>query len=220
MADLENIIRNIFPKNIALKFTVPKDIHTTVGDPTQLHQVLLNLCVNARDAMPNGGNLIISAQNCELDKQYVAMNSLAKPGNYISITVTDSGMGIPQNILDKIFEPFFTTKEIGKGTGLGLSTVMAIVKSHEGFINVYSEPGKGTTFKLYLPTTSKDFSGLQEKQEIVMLPRGRGETVLVVDDEGSILTIMTQTLQAFGYQVLSAPNGADAIAIYADTRMK
>ena len=216
LKDLENIIRNTFPKNIDLQFSFPNDIRTIMGDPTQLHQVLMNLCVNARDAMPNGGNLIISAKNCELDAQYVAMNSLAKPGHYVNITVTDSGTGIPQNILDKIFEPFFTTKEIGKGTGLGLSTVSAIVKSHEGIINVYSEPGKGTSFKLYLPATSMDSKEQTEVPVQVSLPRGNGETILVIDDEASILSIITQTLHAFGYQVLTAKDGAVAVAVYAE----
>jgi signal transduction histidine kinase len=151
LKDLENIIKDTFPKDIRLQFSIPNDTWTILGDPTQVHQILLNLCVNARDAMPNGGNLTIGVENCVLDEQYAAMNIQAKPGRYVNISVTDSGTGMPPGILDKIFEPFFTTKELNKGTGLGLSTVMAIVKSHEGIINVYSEPGKGTTFKVYLP---------------------------------------------------------------------
>ena len=153
LKDLENIIKDTFPKDIRLQFSVPKETWTILGDPTQVHQILLNLCVNARDAMPNGGSLTVGVENCVLDEQYAAMNIEAKAGRYVDISVTDSGTGIPREHLDKIFEPFFTTKELNKGTGLGLSTVMAIVKSHGGFVNVYSELGKGTTFKVYLPAT-------------------------------------------------------------------
>ena len=149
LKDLETIIKDTFPKDIRLQFSVPNDTWTILGDPTQVHQILLNLCVNARDAMPNGGNLTIGVTNCVLDEQYAAMNIQAQAGRYVNFSVTDSGTGMPPELLDKIFEPFFTTKELNKGTGLGLSTVMAIVKSHEGIVNVYSEPGKGTTFKVY-----------------------------------------------------------------------
>ncbi len=137
--DLAHIINDTFPKNILQDFTVPREIWTISGDATQVHQVLLNLCVNARDAMPNGGRLDVKVENCELDANYAAMNLQAKPGRYVKISVTDTGMGIPRENLDKIFEPFFTTKDVNKGTGLGLSTVVAIVKSHGGMINVYSE---------------------------------------------------------------------------------
>jgi PAS domain S-box-containing protein len=218
LKDLENIIRDTFPKDIHLQFSIPNDIWTILGDPTQVHQILLNLCVNARDAMPNGGNLTIGVENCVLDEQYAAMNLQARPGRYVNISVTDTGTGIPPALIDKIFEPFFTTKELNKGTGLGLSTVMAIVKSHDGIVNVYSEPGKGTTFKVYLPAMEISPEGRKEQTETGNLPRGNGETILVVDDEASILTITSQTLQAFGYRVLTATDGADAVAIYAQHR--
>jgi CheY-like chemotaxis protein len=218
LKDLENIIKDTFPKDIRLQFSIPNDTWTILGDPTQIHQILLNLCVNARDAMPNGGNLSVGVENCVLDEQYAAMNIQAKAGRYVNISVTDSGTGIPTKILEKIFEPFFTTKELNKGTGLGLSTVMAIVKSHDGIINVYSEPRKGTTFKVYLPAMETSSEARKEQAEAASLPRGNGETVLVVDDEASILTITSQTLQAFGYRVLTATDGADAVAKYAQHR--
>jgi PAS domain S-box-containing protein len=214
--DLESIIKDTFPKDIRLQFSVPNDTWTILGDPTQVHQILLNLCVNARDAMPNGGNLTVSVENCELDEQYAAMHIQAKPGRYVIISVTDSGMGMPPDVIDKIFEPFFTTKELNKGTGLGLSTVMAIVKSHDGIINVYSEPGKGTTFKVYLPAMETSCEARKEQSEAASLPRGNGEMILVVDDEASILTITGQTLQAFGYRILTASDGADALGVYAE----
>jgi PAS domain S-box-containing protein len=214
LKDLELIIKDTFPKDITLQINIPENVWIILGDPTQLHQILLNLCVNARDAMPHGGTLTVSVENCMLDEQYVAMNIQAKVGPHVVITVTDSGTGIPPALLDKIFEPFFTTKEVGKGTGLGLSTVMALVKSHGGFVNVYSEPGKGTTFKVYIAARTSPSTSIRLTDEI-SLPRGNGETILVIDDEASILTITSQTLEAFGYRVLTATNGAEAIAIYA-----
>ena len=171
LEEIGNIIRGTFPKNIQVKFSVPGDIWTIKGDPTQIHQILLNLSVNARDAMPNGGTLTVSVENCVLDEHYSAMNLHAKPGRYVLINVTDTGSGMSQRVIDKIFEPFFTTKELSKGTGLGLSTVMAIVKGHEGVINVYSETGRGTTFKVYLPAMGNSLEYASEK-EISLLPRG------------------------------------------------
>jgi CheY-like chemotaxis protein len=218
MRELESIIKDTFPKDIRLQFSVPNDTWTILGDPTQVHQILLNLCVNARDAMPNGGVLKIGVANCVLDAQYGAMNTHARAGRYVSFSVTDSGTGMPRDLLDKIFEPFFTTKELNKGTGLGLSTVLAIVKSHEGIINVCSESGNGTTFKVYLPAMGKPSEAGKERPEQARLSRGKGEMVLVVDDEAPILAITSRTLQAFGYQILTATDGADAVAMYAQHR--
>ncbi len=216
--DVESIIRDTFPKDIRLRFSIPEDIWLILGDPTQVHQILLNLCVNARDAMSNGGSLNLSVENCVLDEHYVAMHTQAKVGRYVQISVADTGTGIPPNLIDKIFEPFFTTKDINKGTGLGLSTVMAIVKSHDGIINVYSELGKGTTFKVYLPAMEASVEARKEQMVQASLPRGNGETILLVDDEASILTITSQTLQAYGYRVLTAADGAEAVAVYAQHR--
>jgi PAS domain S-box-containing protein len=218
LKDLENIIKDTFPKDIQLRFSIPNDVWTIFGDPTQVHQILLNLCVNARDAMPNGGTLTVGVQNTTLDDHYVAMNPQAKAGRFVQISVVDTGTGIPQKIIDKIFEPFFTTKGVNKGTGLGLSTVMAIVKSHEGIINVYSEPGKGTTFNVYLPAVELLSEARTKQSQKLNLSRGNGETIMVVDDEASIRTITKQTLQAFGYRVLTASDGAEAVALYAEKK--
>jgi PAS domain S-box-containing protein len=215
LRDIEHIVADTFPKDIRLNMALPHETWTIMGDPTQVQQVLLNLCVNARDAMPNGGTLSIKTENCLADEHYVAMNRQARPGAYVAICVTDTGVGIPQDIIDTIFEPFFTTKELGKGTGLGLSSVKAIVKNHGGFINVYSELGRGTTFKVYLPAQEAVCEVPDETREETSLPRGSGETILVVDDEASILSITSETLLAFGYQVVTASNGAEAVAIYA-----
>ena len=218
--DIKVIIKDTFPKDVRLQFSVPKETWTIRGDPTQIHQVFLNLCVNARDAMPSGGSLTIKVENSVLDKQYAAMNLEVKPGRYVLISVTDSGSGISPHLVEKIFEPFFTTKELTKGTGLGLSTVQAIIKSHEGVINVYSELGKGTTFKVYLPAMDSPAEAQERLTQEIMVPRGKGETVMVIDDEPSILAITSQTLQAFGYRVLTATDGAEAAAIYAEHRQE
>ncbi len=218
LKDIEAIIKDTFPKNIRWETSMEGDTWTVIGDPTQLHQILLNLCVNARDAMPEGGTMTLAAENVTLDDQYAAMNIDAKAGRYVSISVTDTGIGIPPGIIDKIFDPFFTTKEVGKGTGLGLSTVIAIVKSHGGFINVYSEPGKGSCFKVYLPAIEAVVANSRQTGLLATLPRGKGELVLIIDDEASILTITTQTLEAFGYRTLTAGDGAEAVAIYAQRK--
>jgi PAS domain S-box-containing protein len=216
LKDLENLIKDTFPKNIRLQMSIAEDVWTFLGDPTQVHQILLNLCVNARDAMQHGGRLEIRVENSSLDEQYAATNFQTKPGRYVKISVTDSGTGIPENIIDKIFDPFFSTKELNKGTGIGLSTVMAIVKSHDGIINVYSEPGKGTTFNVYLPATENSSEVEMKQVDGVVRPGGNGETILLVDDEPFILTVTRRTLEAFGYRILTAQDGADAVAIYAE----
>ncbi|MEP0849011.1 MULTISPECIES: PAS domain S-box protein [Cyanophyceae] len=218
--EIEKIAKQTFPKSIEISTDVSMiDLWPVSGDATQLHQVLMNLCVNARDAMPNGGSLSITAENLFIDENYARMNIDAQVGAYIVITVVDSGMGIPGEILDRIFEPFFTTKELGKGTGLGLSTVVGIIKGHGGFINVYSEVGKGTQFKVYLPaieTTETD----QENEERHELPTGNGELILVVDDEESICEVTKTSLESYGYRVLTASDGIEAIALYAQHRLE
>jgi two-component system cell cycle sensor histidine kinase/response regulator CckA len=211
--EIRHIAGETFPRNIEIRTDISKDIWGIIGDATQLHQVLMNLCVNARDAMPDGGILRICAENMLIDEDYVQINIDAKIGPYIVITVSDTGTGIPSDILDRIFEPFFTTKEHGKGTGLGLSTALGIIKSHGGFITVYSEAGKGTVFKVYLPaiTTTETIRAREHQRE---LPAGHGELILVVDDENQIREITKKTLEKHGYSVITAVNGEDAIALY------
>ena len=212
--ELEKILNDTLLKHIRVRTNVPGDLWTVKGDPTQIHQVLLNLCVNARDAMPGGGSLAITAENVLIDTQYAGLNPEARPGPYVALEVEDSGTGMPQGVLDKIFEPFFTTKEVGKGTGLGLSTSLAIVKSHGGFIRAYSEQGKGTRFKVYLPASSEASTTAAAEME-QQIPRGNGERIMVVDDEESVRCITCQTLEAFGYQVITACDGTEAVSIYA-----
>jgi len=215
LKEVESIATNTFPKNITIETSLPQGLWPVLADPTQLNQVVLNLCVNARDAMPDGGRLELAAANVDIDAQYAVMNRGVAAGRYVVIQVTDSGSGIPKEIIDRIFEPFFTTKEVGKGTGLGLSTVLGIVRSHGGFVNVYSEVGKGSTFKVHLPAMAEGDRADQAGRTEEALPRGNGELILVVDDEVSILDITKQTLQAFGYRVVTAEDGAQAISLYA-----
>lgn len=216
--EIESIVENTFPKNILVETYLPDGLWLVTGDPTQLNQIVLNLCVNARDAMPDGGTLTLRADNIEIDEQYAVMNRGVSPGRYVVLSVTDTGIGMPREIIDRIFDPFFTTKEIGKGTGLGLSTVLGIVRSHGGFVNVYSEPGKGSTFKVYLPAQEGAAAGDPVQSEAEKFPRGNGELILIVDDEASILDITKQTLEAFGYRVITAEDGAQAIGQFALAR--
>ena len=215
--DLEGIISETFPRKISIVTEIPSNLWTIVGDPTQLHQVLLNLAVNARDAMPEGGTLTFAADNLKIDAQYVGTSQEVRPGPYVVIAVTDTGVGMPPEVRDRIFEPFFTTKEVGKGTGLGLATVHTIVKSHGGFMNVDSELGHGTTFNAFLPADPTLTRSAAEDAPGEM-PRGQGEWVLVVDDEASVRNITQQTLEAFGYRVLTADDGAEAVAVFAQHR--
>jgi PAS domain S-box-containing protein len=214
LKELQRIARDTFPKSITAKVSAPDDIWNLLGDPTQLHQVLLNLCVNARDAMPEGGRLQLSATNVRIDSHFAAMHPDANPGNYVRLEVADSGTGIPPEMLDKIFEPFFTTKEVGKGTGLGLSTTLAITRSHGGFITVESFPEQGTKFRVHLPA-DLEYSATQVGREEGEFPRGHGETILIIDDEASVRSITSQTLEAFGYRVVTASDGAEGVAKYA-----
>lgn len=212
--DVEKIANETFFKNIQVRTIVPNDLWTVLGDPTQLHQVLLNLCLNGRDAMPTGGTLTLSAENIQLDSHYACLDNEAQPGAYVCLEVADTGTGIPPEIMEKIFDPFFTTKEVGKGTGLGLSTSQAIIKSHGGFLRLSSELGKGTTFKVYLPARAGTSSEMMAERAVEM-PRGHGELILVVDDEASVREITRQTLEVFGYRVVLASDGAEAVALFA-----
>jgi PAS domain S-box-containing protein len=212
--DLIAVMKETLPKSIRVQQHLPPDLWTISGDPTQIHQVLINVCINARDAMPGGGTLTISASNIEIDDSYAKMNLECVPGPYVLITIDDTGTGIEAKVLKRIFDPFFTTKEIGKGTGLGLSTSLSIVKGHGGFLNVYSEAGRGSRFSIYLPAADSEAAAgtVPEKPD---LPRGDGETILVVDDEDSIREITKATLEKFGYRVLTATDGADGVGVFA-----
>lgn len=210
--DVRKMLQPTMPKNIELRFDAPMDLWMVNADVTQLHQVLMNLCVNARDAMPTGGTLTLSAANLVLDEVYTGLLGALSPGPHIVITASDTGIGMSREIQERIFEPFYTTKEVGKGTGLGLSTVLTIVQNHGGAIDVHSEVGVGTTFKIYLPAT--EGSASVTTVDDAPLPLGHGELVLVVDDEEHIRTLTQTTLEKYGFRVITASNGAEAVARY------
>ncbi len=212
ICEMKQIIEQTFPKSIYLEKEIQPDLWQICGDSTQIHQVLMNLCVNARDAMPNGGTLNISAKNIFIDENFARMHLDAKVGSYILLSVGDTGIGIYQETLERIFEPFFTTKEFGKGTGLGLSTVMGIVKGHGGFITTSSAIAKGTKFQVYLPAVNTDAIRQEENQEILT---GHEELILIVDDEASIREITTTSLEKYSYKAITASDGIEAIALYA-----
>jgi PAS domain S-box-containing protein len=213
--ELSGIIGQTFPRNIRIKTDIAKNLWPVTGDPSQLHQVLLNLAVNARDAMPKGGRLKIAASNVTVDAQFAATSNGAFAGTYVLLEVSDTGSGIAPEVRDRMFEAFFTTKEVGKGTGLGLSTVHTVVKNHGGFLKVDSEVGKGTVFKIYLPADLSSSTANSVSPIAVEIPRGKDELVLVVDDERSIVEITRHTLESYGYRVITAANGAEAVSLYA-----
>ncbi|MFO1447840.1 MAG: cache domain-containing protein [Opitutaceae bacterium] len=212
--EVESIAHRTFPRNITVRLNVEKDLWLVHADPTQMNQVLMNLCVNARDAMPSGGRLTVSARNVAVDEHMVSTNRGATPGPHVLLEVSDTGTGISEANLERIFEPFFTTKELGKGTGLGLSTVIGIARDHGGFVNVYSEEGRGSVFKVYIPA-----SGLARNQSAPVSDNlkpdfGHGELVLLVDDDPSTLNVTKQVLESSGYRVITATDGANAFSIY------
>ncbi|MCP5103530.1 MAG: PAS domain S-box protein [bacterium] len=213
--DSVKVSGKIFEKNIVLTYDLTENINTIEADKHQMGQVLTNLIINARDAMPNGGNLIIKTENIFLTENYSGKFPEIQPGNYIRISITDTGTGMSKEIKKHIFEPFFTTKEEGRGTGLGLATVYGIVKSHHGHIAVYSEPGEGTTFTLYFPVSEKNIAVAVKKDIIIV----RGEAViLVVDDEESVRDMAEDALDILGYKVLCAGDGSEAVTIYKEKK--
>ena len=212
--DIQSMVVDTFPKNIRFHVDLAPGLPPFIGDPTQMHQVLLNLCVNARDAMPAGGGITLSARGITVDETQAAAIPDARPGPYLQIQVSDTGSGIPPEVLGKIFAPFFTTKELGKGTGLGLSTVLGIVKNHGGFLSVQSTVGQGTSFTLGLPAHLASGAATAAPQEQTH-PRGNGELILVVDDEAAVRAITQETLESFGYRVLTAADGTEAVSLYA-----
>ncbi len=204
------VSRQTFPKNIQIDENIPRDLWPVFADPTQIHQVLMNLMLNARDAMPQGGTLSISARNHTVERDNLCLKNEMAPGPCVIISVSDTGTGIDPAILERIFDPFFTTKPTGKGSGLGLSSAMGIVRGHKGALRVESAPGEGSTFHLYLPADMKKQSE-QAHPELPSLPVGHQEPILVVDDEDSIRWMIRNTLQSLGYRVELACNGLEAL---------
>jgi len=218
VTELKSFMSETLPPSIRVQSKYGKDPWPILGDATQISQVLVNLAVNARDAMPDGGILRVELQNIEIDEQMAAVHLDAHPGKYIVVTVSDTGTGMSPEVMNRIFDPFFTTKDPGKGTGLGLSTVLTIVKNHGGFLDVQSEPMNGSQFKMYFPATESPV--VQEGETAREIPTGNGQCVLVVDDEPSINDLIQATLRGRNYRVLAAKDGTDALSMYVQHKDK
>lgn len=214
VAEVERMTSETFPDSISVDVRVEGELPEILADPTQIQQVLMNLCVNARDALDGGGCITIRAESCHVDEELSERLLEAAPGRYLKVEVLDDGPGIPPEVRDKVFEPFFTTKDSGEGTGLGLSTVYSIVKSHDGFIDLESKVGEGTCFKIYLPLAEVDEEpSAPEQEELPPLESGQGEGILIIDDEEYVVDSLKETLREAGYRPLVAQSGEDALAL-------
>ena len=218
LKDMAKRTGDTLPAAITLQTDLPQDLWMVSADASQMYQLLVQLCANAREAMPDGGVLTLSAENVWLDDEFARLNPGAKPGPHVRILVSDTGKGISPGNLEKVFDPFYTTKESSRGAGLGLSTVIGIAKSHHGFVQVMSQEKKGTQFKVYLPALAADSLPPAEAENNAIVPSGHGEVILVVDDEDSIRDLARRALEHRGYQVLTACEGSEAITLYAQNR--
>ncbi|MEJ5349416.1 MAG: ATP-binding protein [Desulfosoma sp.] len=219
LRDLEKMLRRLIGEDVSLEMALAEDLAPVLVDPGQIEQVIMNLAVNARDAMPQGGTLLMETNNVVLDEAYASTHSGVSPGAYVRLAVTDTGCGMTKEILDRIFEPFFTTKERGRGTGLGLSTVYGIVKQSGGHIRVYSEPQRGTTFKIYLPASEAKVQAKVERH-MVMHPAGRGQHILVVEDDETLRKMIGSLLYELGYKVTLAANAGEALLLVEESGLK
>jgi len=215
---VEKFLARIIGEDIELKTVVEEEELIVMADSGQVEQLLLNLATNARDAMPEGGLLTISTLRLEMDVDFIKAHGYGKPGPYALISFEDTGIGMNKNVQEKIFEPFFTTKEVGKGTGLGLSIVYGIVKQHNGYINLYSEPGKGTTFRLYFPITQSAVEKAEPREN--EMPRGGAETILVGEDDPVVRKLTRMILEQSGYTVIEAVDGEEAVEKFTGNRDK
>ncbi len=213
VSETTGLLNTAIGEQTELKLALAPDLQMTMADPTQIEQVLMNLCLNARDAMPQGGRIVIETQNVEIGEDFRRTHSRGQPGRYVLLSVSDTGVGMDAATLDRIFEPFFTTKEMGRGTGLGLATVYGVVKQHGGFMNVYSEPGQGTTFQVYLPASS-GLPGAIELATSEDAQKGGTETILVAEDHDGLRELVRTTLASQGYGVILASNGQEAVRMF------
>jgi CheY-like chemotaxis protein len=212
LADVAKMLRRLIGEDVELVATLKPDLGRVKVDPGQIEQVIMNLAVNARDAMPQGGKLFVETSNVEIDANYARSHSPMMPGKYVMVAVSDTGCGMDLETQAHLFEPFFTTKEKGHGTGLGLATVYGIVKQSGGFIWVYSVPGRGSTFKIYLPVVEEALPTAEPAEVPAELAKG-SETVLVVEDEGGVRSLVCEALASHGYKVLEAAGAASALEI-------
>jgi signal transduction histidine kinase len=208
---MAEMLERTLGEDITLKTTLARDLWPTCGDPAQVEDAILNLAVNARDAMPKGGALVIETANAVLDEHYAAQNLDVAPGEYVAVVITDSGTGMPPEVIERAFEPFFTTKDVGRGTGLGLSMVYGLAKQSHGHVKIYSELGHGTSIRLYLPRAA-NAAAAPERRAAELRPGGH-ETVLVVEDDPAVRMVALNILKSIGYRVLEAPDGKAALEI-------
>jgi signal transduction histidine kinase/CheY-like chemotaxis protein len=216
VGELRQLLERTLPKMIELEFYLDPDLRMIKADSAQLKQVLMNLAVNAKDAMPEGGKLVIETQNITLDQEFCKRYAEVKPGDYVLLSMADTGHGMEKETLEHIFDPFYTTKEVGKGTGLGLAIVYGIVKNHEGYVMCYSRPESGTSFRIYLPASEALIENEEavESLEAKSPAMGGNETILLVDDEKFIRELGVDVLGQAGYTVLTASNGEQALEVY------
>jgi CheY-like chemotaxis protein len=214
LKDMGRMMRETFPKNITASVSAPADLWLVEADRTQIHQVVLNLCVNARDAMPKGGKLALLAENAHVDEAFARTHSGKHTGRHVRITIRDTGTGITPENLEKIFDPFFTTKPVGEGTGLGLATVIGIVRGHEGVVTVRTELGCGSSFDVLLPAAKADVAS-PDDESAAEGPTGQGELVLVIEDEEPIRSLLQRALIRHNYDVLTASDGAEGLGVFA-----
>jgi CheY-like chemotaxis protein len=207
------MLRRVIPANIELAFSPGKDVGSVHGDPGQLEQVLLNLCVNARDALPDGGRIAITTRTVELDEVFCAAHPGARPGRYLLLTVSDTGVGMDEDTLARVFDPFFTTKEGGEGTGLGRATVHGGVEQHGGLVSIESSPGEGTMVSVCLPTAAREGGTARGGPDVEAAPTG-SETILVAEDDAQVRTLAERVLTRAGYRVLSAADGREAVELF------
>jgi CheY-like chemotaxis protein len=212
LTDVENLLRRVIGENIELEFQTEDGLGSVEADPGQVEQVILNLAINARDAMPQGGKLLIATANMDLEEDYADRRVVVRPGSYVQMVVSDTGCGMDERTLSRLFEPFFTTKEQGKGTGLGLATVYGIIKQSGGYIWVYSEPGQGTTFKIYLPLVAASADKRVRVEVSEKASRG-SETIMVVEDDSSLREVTCEFLRGSGYIVISAGSPEEALCV-------
>ncbi|MBW2170103.1 MAG: response regulator, partial [Deltaproteobacteria bacterium] len=211
---ISRLLERTIPKMINIELYLSEDLKTVNADPVQIEQIMMNLSVNARDAMPDGGKLIFETENVVLGEEYCKTHLETTPGEYVLLSILDTGYGMDEEMLEHIFEPFFTTKETGKGTGLGLAMVYGIVKGHGGNITCYSNPGEGTTFKIYFPVLEAEGKGKGVERKVEEEIPGGSEKILLVDDEETILDIVRNMLARSGYTVITAKSGEEAIEVY------
>jgi|ERR1035437_6455966 two-component system cell cycle sensor histidine kinase/response regulator CckA len=212
ISEMRSFLGSGMEENIEVKIILDPSLDVIQGDASQVGQVIMNLCINARDAMPRGGRLIIETNNVEIDEEFCHQKSYGRPGRYVMLVVTDTGIGMDAATVDRIFEPFFTTKDLGKGTGLGLATVYGIVKQHGGLLNVYSEVGKGTTFRVYFPSSTGRVH--QPQPDIAKISVTGSETILVAEDHEGIREVANAILRSYGYTIILAADGQEALRLF------